>query len=138
MSHQVKKPHGKAKLTGLSLRARQVQGYYECGPRLLSLENRGIIECLLVVFTQQLENLATTLSCCTFDNKKQPLLWYNLYSSNFESYGVIKSSSFDHCDEDSHLFFPLKMRCSVIIWQTIQEINIPTRQFCFRLLFFWP
>ena len=74
MSHQVKKPHGKAKLTGLSLRARQVQGYYECGPPLLSLENRGIIECLLVVFTQTLENLATTLSCCTFDNKKQPLL----------------------------------------------------------------
>ena len=74
MSHQVKKPHGKAKLTGLSLRARQVQGYYECAPPLLSLENRGIIECLLVVFTQQLENLATTLYYCTFDNKKQPLL----------------------------------------------------------------
>ena len=36
-------------------------------PQLLSLENRGIIECLLVVFTQQLENLATTLSYCTFD-----------------------------------------------------------------------
>ena len=36
-------------------------------PQLLSLENRGIIKCLLVVFTQQLENLVTTLSYCTFD-----------------------------------------------------------------------
>ena len=67
MFHQVKKPHGKARLAGLLLRAQQVQGYYECGPPLLSLENRGIIECLLVVFTQQLENVATTLSYCTFD-----------------------------------------------------------------------
>ena len=77
MFHQVKKPHGKAKLTGLSLRARRVKEYDKCGPRLLSLENRGIIEpkeissclipCLLLVFTQQLANLATTLSCCTFD-----------------------------------------------------------------------
>ena len=46
-------------------------GYYECGPRLLLLENRRKIEpkeipsrlipCPLVVFTRQLENLVTTL-----------------------------------------------------------------------------
>ena len=46
-------------------------GYYECGPRLLSLENRRKLEpkeiprCLiphlLVVFTRQLEILATIL-----------------------------------------------------------------------------
>ena len=46
-------------------------GYYECGPRLLSLENRRKIEpkeipscfilCLLVVFTQQPEILVTYL-----------------------------------------------------------------------------
>ena len=46
-------------------------GYYECGPLLLLLENRRKIEpieipsclipCLLVVFTQQLEILLTTL-----------------------------------------------------------------------------
>ena len=46
-------------------------GYYKCGPRLLSSENRRKIEpkeipscfipCLLVVFTQQLEILVTSL-----------------------------------------------------------------------------
>ena len=52
-------------------------GYYECGPRLLLLENRRKIEpkeipcCLiprlLVVFTRQLEILVTTLICRPFD-----------------------------------------------------------------------
>ena len=47
-------------------------GYYECGPRLLLLENRRKIEpkeipcclipLLLVVFTRQLEILVTTLA----------------------------------------------------------------------------
>ena len=59
--------------SGLSLRAggRGFPSYYECGPQLLSSENRRKIEpkeipsCLipgpLVIFTQQLEILVTTL-----------------------------------------------------------------------------
>ena len=53
-------------------------GYYDCGPRLLLLENRRKIEpkeipsclipCLLVVFTRQLEILVTSLiSDCDYD-----------------------------------------------------------------------
>ena len=53
-------------------------GYYDCGPRLLLLENRRkikpkeipscLIPCLLVVFTRQLEILVTSLiSDCDYD-----------------------------------------------------------------------
>ena len=53
-------------------------GYYECGPRLLLLENRRKIEpkeipcclipCLLVVFMRQLEILVTTLHVYCLSN----------------------------------------------------------------------
>ena len=53
-------------------------GYYECGPRLLLLGNRrkiepkevpwGLIPCLLVVFTLQLEILVTTLHVYCLSN----------------------------------------------------------------------
>ena len=59
-------------------------GYYECGPRLLSWENRRKIESkeipshlirhLLVVFTRQLEILATTLQL--LGNLKLNYLFY--------------------------------------------------------------
>ena len=60
---------------GMSLRAggrRFPPGYYECGPRLSLMENKGklkpketprcLIPRLLVVFTHQLEILTTTLT----------------------------------------------------------------------------
>ena len=71
-------------------------------PRLLSLESTGKIEqkeissclitCLLVVFNWQLGNLVTTLYSCTLIIDKAILI----VITPFESYGVIKSSSFDH------------------------------------------
>ena len=74
-------------LAGLSLRAGGPgisSGYYECGPRLLSWENRRKIESkeipsrliphLLVVFTLQLEILPTTLEL--LGNLKPSYLFY--------------------------------------------------------------
>ena len=56
-------------------------GYYECGPRLFLMENKGklepeetprwLIRRLLVVFTQQLEILTTTLENVPFIIKEK-------------------------------------------------------------------
>ena len=64
----------KSPFPGLELRA---GSYYECGPWLLAFENRRKVEpkeilsclilCLLIVFTQQLEILVTTLCPVVWD-----------------------------------------------------------------------
>ena len=56
-------------------------GYYECGPRLFLMENKGklepketprwLIRRLFVVFTQQLEILTTTLENVPFIIKEK-------------------------------------------------------------------
>jgi len=72
-------------------------GYYKCGPRLLSSENRRKIEpkeipscfipCLLVVFTQQFEILVTPLIWSDHNCRKMLNFQHLVY--NFLNFNIL-------------------------------------------------
>ena len=77
-------------------------GYYECGPRLFLMENKGklepketprsLIPRLLVVFTQQLEILTTTLVLGTkFEDKRA--CFYEAFNLSVTQSAACKESS---------------------------------------------